>query len=222
MEKATTGGLFGIKGSRPYGGDPANVHTTFAREFDAKAKKIREKSHVDFTQSDEHKEYQKSKTERDNAKQEEIDGLDNRKEYRKRGDIEGRAIDQQEAVEKAQSALKFEERKRAVQAAMQLPVRGGLEESYNMVNDELIKQGEAQRLGGGSEIAKVALESIKPALEKLDRQYEKLERVLQSGEVRATVQVKIQVVNNVFRSQLPSMAWNVALPKSYPKIAPEA
>ena len=77
-------------------------------------------------------------------------------------------------------------------AAMQLPVRSNLEESYNMVNDELIKHGEAQRLGGGaSEMAKVVNESIKPALEKLDRHYEKLERVLQSGEVRATVQVKM-------------------------------
>ena len=87
--------------------------------------------------------------------------------------------------------MKFEERKRAVQAAMQLPVRSGLEESYNMVNDELIKQGEAQRLGGSSEVAKVIDESIKPALEKLDRHYEKLERVLQSGAVQATVKVKM-------------------------------
>jgi hypothetical protein len=94
-------------------------------------------------------------------------------------------------VERSRSALKFEERKRAVQAAMQLPVRSNLEESYNMVNDELIKQGEAQRLGGNSEMAKVIDESIKPALEKLDQHYEKLERVLQSGEVRATVQVKV-------------------------------
>jgi hypothetical protein len=75
---------------------------------------------------------------------------------------------------------------------MQLPVRSHLEESYNMVNDELIRQGEAQRLGGrNSEMAKVIDESIKPALEKLDKHYEKLERVLQSGEVRATVQVKV-------------------------------
>jgi hypothetical protein len=74
---------------------------------------------------------------------------------------------------------------------MQLSVRGGLEESFNMVNDELIKQGEAQRLGGNSDVAKVVDESIKPALEKLDRHYEKLERVLQSGEVRAIVQVKM-------------------------------
>jgi len=40
-------------------------------------------------------------------------------------------------------------------------------------------------------VAKVVDESIKPALEKLDRQYERLERVLQSGEVRATVRVKV-------------------------------
>jgi hypothetical protein len=191
MEKATTGGLFGIKRSRPYGGDPANVHTAFAREWDTKTKEIREKSHADFTKSDEHKEYQKGKAERSKAKKEELDGLNNRKEVRKRGDIEGRAIDQHEAVKKTQSALKFEERKRAVQAAMQLPVRSSLEESYNLVNDELIKQGEAQRLGSSSDVAKVVDESIKPALEKLDRHYEKLERVLQSGEVRATVQVKM-------------------------------
>ena len=93
-------------------------------------------------------------------------------------------------MEKAQFALKFGERKRAVQATMQLPVRSSLEESYNMVNDELIKQG-VPRLDSSSNVAKVVGESIKPALEKLDRHYEKLERVLQSGEVRATVQVKI-------------------------------
>jgi len=50
---------------------------------------------------------------------------------------------------------------------------------------------EGIRLGSGSEVAKVVDESIKPALEKLDRQYERLERVLQSGEVRATVQVRV-------------------------------
>jgi len=191
MEQATTGGLLGIKKSRPYGGDPGNVHTVFARELDAKSKEIREKSHTDFTKSDEYKEYRKGAKERGKAKQEELDELNSRKEVRKRGDIEGQAIDHQEAVEKTQSALKFEERKRAVQAAMQLPVRLSLEESYNMVNDELIKQGEAQRLGGSSEVAKVVDESIKPALEKLDRHYAKLERVLQSGEVRAIVQVKV-------------------------------
>jgi hypothetical protein len=74
---------------------------------------------------------------------------------------------------------------------MQLPIRGGLEESFNMVSDELIKQGETQRLGGNADVAKVVDESIKPALEKLDRHYEKMERVLQSGEVRAIVQVKM-------------------------------
>ena len=191
MEKATSGGLLGIKSSRPYGGDPGNVHTAFAHEYDAKRKEVDQKHRADFTKSDEYKEYQKGAAERNKAKQEELDGLNKRKAVRKRGDIEGRTIDQQESVEKAQSALKFEERKRAVQAAMQLPVRSNLEESYNMVNDELIKQGEAQRLGGSSEIAKVITESITPALEKLDKHYEKLERVLQSGEVRATVQVKM-------------------------------
>jgi hypothetical protein len=191
MEKATSGGLFGIKSSRPYGGDPANVHTAFAHEYDAKRKEVEQKHHAAFTQSDEYKEYQRGAAERNQAKQEELDTLNQRKEVRKRGDIEGRAIDQQEAVEKAQSALKFEERKKAVQAAMQLPVRSNLEESYNMVNDELIRQGEAQRLGGSSEMAKAVTESITPALEKLDKHYEKLERVLQSGEVRATVQVKM-------------------------------
>jgi len=60
-----------------------------------------------------------------------------------------------------------------------------------IVNDELLKQGKAQRLGGNSEVAKAAGESIKPALEKLDRHYEKLERVLQSGAVQATVRVKM-------------------------------
>jgi len=192
MKKATTGGLFGIKSSRPYGGDPANVHTAFAREYDAKRKEVDQKHRAAFTRSDEYKEYQKGAAERGKAKQEELDTLNSRKEVRKRGDIEGRAIDHQEAVEKAQVSMKFEERIRAVQAAMQLPVRSSLEESYNMVNDELLKQGEAQRLGGkDSEVAKVVNESITPALEKLDKHYEKLERVLQSGEVRATVQVKI-------------------------------
>ena len=191
MKKATTGGLFGIKSSRPYGGDPANVHMVFAREHDAKRNEMNQKHHAAFTKSNEYKEYQRGATERGKAKQDELDGLNNRKAVRKRGDIEGRAIDHQEAVEKVQSALKFEERKRAVQAAMQLPVRSGLEESYNMVNDELIRQGKSQRLGGSSEIAKAVGESIKPALEKLDRHYEKLERVLQSGAVQATVRVKM-------------------------------
>jgi hypothetical protein len=168
------------------------VHTAFAREYDAKRKEVEQKSQSDFTKSEEYKEYRQGKTERNKAKQEELAGLNNRKEVRKRGDIEGRAIDHMEAVEQAQSAMKFEERKRAISAAMQLPVRSNLEESYNMVNDELIKQGEAQRLGGGSaEMAKVVDESIKPALEQLDKHYERLERVLQSGEVRATVQVKM-------------------------------
>ena len=161
-------------------------------EYKQRAAEIEQGYEERFKQSREYKGYEtrKGKITADHAK--ENTALRNQKEYRNRGDIEGRAIDHQEAVEKAQSALKFEERKRAVQAAMQLPVRSSLEESYNMVNDELLKQGEAKRLGGkDSDVAKVVDESIKPALEKLDRQYERLERILQSGEVRATVQVKV-------------------------------
>jgi len=50
---------------------------------------------------------------------------------------------------------------------------------------------ESQRLDGSSVMAKVVDESPQLALAKLDRHYEKLERVLQSGEVRATAQVKM-------------------------------
>ena len=160
-------------------------------EYKQRAAEIEQGYEDRFKQSREYKAYEtrKGRITADHTK--ENTALKNQKEYRKRGDIEGCAIDHQEAVEKAQSVLKFEERKRAVQAAMQLPVRSGLEESYNMVNDELIRQGEAQRLGGSSEVAKAVGESIKPALEKLDRHYEKLERVLKTGEVQATVRVKM-------------------------------
>ena len=60
------------------------------------------------------------------------------------------------------------------------------------VNDELIKQkGKVQWLGGSAEVAKAVGELIKPALEKLERHYEKLERMLKTGEVQATVWVKM-------------------------------
>ncbi|MCL2709271.1 MAG: hypothetical protein FWE95_00185 [Planctomycetaceae bacterium] len=161
-------------------------------EYQQRAAEIEQGYEERFKQSREYKAYETRQDKITAEHAQENTALRNQKEVRTRGDIEGRAIDHQEAVEKAQVSLKFEERKRAVQAAMQLPVRSSLEESYNMVNDELLKQGEVQRLGGkDSDVAKVVDESIKPALEKLDRHYEKLERVLQSGEVRATVQVKV-------------------------------
>jgi type II secretory pathway component HofQ len=66
---------------------------------------------------------------------------------------------------------------------MRLPVRGGLEESYNMVNDELIKQGEAKRLGGknGEQQVELSDKSLKPVLDRLDKMFQKLEDKLQTG-----------------------------------------
>jgi hypothetical protein len=68
-------------------------------------------------------------------------------------------------------------------AAMRLPVRGGLEESYSMRSDELIKQGEAQRLGGMNQQQQIELtdKSLKPVLDRLDKMFQKLEDKLQTG-----------------------------------------
>jgi len=76
-----------------------------------------------------------------------------------------------------------ESRKVALDAAMRLPVRGGLEESYNMVNDELMRQGEAQRLGGktGEQQVELSGKSLQPVLDRLDKMFMKLEDKLQTG-----------------------------------------
>ena len=67
-------------------------------------------------------------------------------------------------------------------AAMRLPVRGGLEGVYCMRSDELIKQGEAQRLGGNhQQPVELSDNSLKPVLDRLDKMFQKLEDKLQTG-----------------------------------------
>ena len=78
--------------------------------------------------------------------------------------------------------MEAESKKMMLDAAMRLPVRGGLEESYNMVNDELIKQGEAQRLGGDNrQQVELSDKSLKAVLGRLDKMFQKLEDKLQTG-----------------------------------------
>ena len=52
-----------------------------------------------------------------------------------------------------------------------------------MLNDELIKQGEAQRLGVNNQQQQVELsdKSLKPVLDRLDKMFLKLEDKLQTG-----------------------------------------
>ena len=57
----------------------------------------------------------------------------------------------------------------AIGAAMRAPVRSGLENSYRMISDELMRVGEAQRLGGSEDLGKAVSESIKPALEMMSQ-----------------------------------------------------
>jgi len=128
------------------------------------------------------------KTLREDRAQEHGD-LHTRRLKRQRGDIESGALDAQEAVQKNRIVLEIQERKQAIQAAFQLPVRSSLEESYNMVNDELIKTGEAKRLGGAdAEMIKALEQTLAPSLEKLDQHAEKLELILKSGEVKVEIQ----------------------------------
>ncbi|MCL2004616.1 MAG: hypothetical protein FWG73_00470 [Planctomycetaceae bacterium] len=63
-----------------------------------------------------------------------------------RCDVEGHKIDQMEQIALQKVQMEAESKKMMLDLAMRFPVRGGLEESYNMINDEQIKQEEAQRL----------------------------------------------------------------------------
>jgi len=52
-----------------------------------------------------------------------------------------------------------------------------------MINDELIKQGEAKRLGGNQQQqpAELSDQSLKPVLDRLDKMFQKLEDKLQTS-----------------------------------------
>jgi hypothetical protein len=99
-------------------------------------------------------------------------------------DVEGHKIDKMEQIALHKVQMEAESRKIMLDAAMRLPVRCGLEESYNMVNDELIKQGEARRLGGTlpqQQQVELTDKSLKPILDRLDKMFQKLEDKLQTG-----------------------------------------
>ena len=51
------------------------------------------------------------------------------------------------AMAKARTNMDAQQQAMMLNAAMRSPVRSGLEESFNMINDELMRVGEAQRLG---------------------------------------------------------------------------
>jgi deoxyhypusine synthase len=101
-----------------------------------------------------------------------------------RSDAEGHKIDKMEQIALQKVQMEAESRKIMLDAAMRLPVRGGLEESYNMVNDEQIRQGEARRLGGTfpqQQQVELTDKSLKPVLDRLDKMFQKLEDKLQTG-----------------------------------------
>ena len=190
MKKATTHGLLG-RAAQPYGGDPAEVHKVFTRKLDKKRKELEQKYDTDFARSDEYREYQEQSTQRKDTLDKAIVSKTNQDEYRRRGEIDGAAIDRQHQLATAANRMDAEHRKMAISAAMQSTVRSGLEDSYRMVSDELMRTGEAQRLGGSlggeGEFGKAVNEHLKPVLEDMAKQYQKLENVLISGKVEVTV-----------------------------------
>ena len=107
--------------------------------------------------------------------------MSNRRELRQRGDVDGHKIDKMEQIALQRVQMEAESKKMMLDAAMRLPVRGGLEESYSMLNDELIKQGEAKRLGGDMQQVELSDKSLKPVLDRLDKMFQKLEDKLQTG-----------------------------------------
>ena len=160
----------------------AAVNTQFVHEYEREVKKINDQHQSAFQQSNEYKAYKDYERTSTADKVEEVDTLKNRKMLRQRGDVEGHAIDKMQAVGMQKIQMEAESKKMMLDAAMRLPVRGGLEESYNMVNDELIKQGEAQRLGGNhQQQVELSDQSLKPVLDRLDKMFQKLEDKLQTG-----------------------------------------
>jgi hypothetical protein len=153
-------------------------------EYEQEAAKIKQQHDEGFKQSKEYKAYEHRKDKITAEHVKERNTLESRKGLRQRSDVEGHKIDKMEQIALHKVQMEAESRKIMLDAAMRLPVRGGLEESYNMVNDELIKQGEAQRLGGRfSQQQQVELtdKSLKPVLDRLDKMFQKLEDKLQTG-----------------------------------------
>jgi hypothetical protein len=152
-------------------------------EYQKEASAINQRHEDGFKQSKEYKafEHRQQTITADHAK--EADTLKNRKELRQRSDVEGHKIDKMERIAMQKVHMEAESKKMKLDAAMRLPVRGGLEESYSMLNDELIKQGEAKRLGGknGEQQVELSDKSLKPTLDRLDKMFQKLEDKLQTG-----------------------------------------
>jgi hypothetical protein len=152
-------------------------------QYVQEAKGIDKKHEANFQKSKEYQAYEHRKKSITSDHAREADTLKNRKELRGRSDVEGHKIDKMETIAMQKVQMEAESKKMMLDAAMRLPVRGGLEESYNMVNDELIKQGEAKRLGSNSGQQQVELsdKSLKPVLDRLDKMFQKLEDKLQTG-----------------------------------------
>jgi len=149
---------------------------------------IKEEYGNSFYNSPEYKDYLAGKKKRDESAKAERSELQNQKQQGRLSDVQARSVDHQESVKLAESAMKHQERRQAVGAALQLPVRSSLEEAHSMINDELIRQGEAKRLAGEhSELAKSIEDSLKPSFEQLNQHYDKLERVLHSGQVKVVI-----------------------------------
>ena len=152
-------------------------------DYVKEAKEIQQRHEEGFKQSKEYKAYEHRRQSIMSEHASETNTLNNRKELRQRSDVEGHQIDKMEQIALQRVQMEAESKKMMLEAAMRLPVRGGLEESYNIVNDELIKQGEAQRLGGNHQQQPVELsdKSLKPVLDRLDKMFQKLEDKLQTG-----------------------------------------
>ena len=134
-----------------------------------------------FQRSEEYRAYKDYEKTSNENKANEVNTLKNRAMLRQRSDVEGHKIDKMEQVGMQKIQMEAESKKMMLDAAMRLPVRGGLEESYSMLNDELIKQGEAQRLGGDMQQVELSDKSLKPVLDRLDKMFLKLEDKLQTG-----------------------------------------
>jgi len=89
-------------------------------------------------------------------------------------------VDLESQLQKAQAGMAAMAKADMLNAAMRSPIRSGLEESFSMINDELIRVGEARRLGldwqgnGGTGTASVAGEMVKPLIDELQRHKELL------------------------------------------------
>jgi hypothetical protein len=151
-------------------------------EYQREAAEINQRYEENFRQSREFRAYEQRRSRITAEHARENDAMNNRKELRQRGDVEGHKIDKMEQIAMQRVQMEAESKKMKLDAAMRLPVRSGLEESFNMLNDELIKQGEAQRLGVDKQPqVELTDKSLKPILERLDKMFQKLEDKLQTG-----------------------------------------